>query len=94
MRMLWRVRALNDLRAIFAHVSHYTDPGHAYERLADLRQGIERLLDNPDMGQRGDRRGERFIIVRAGGQTYRCVYRVRGQTIYVVRVRDTRRRDA
>jgi hypothetical protein len=52
------------------------------------------LLDNPAMGQRGQRRGERFIIVRAGDQTYRCTYRVRGQTIYVVLIRDTRRRDA
>lgn len=92
MRLLWRTRALADLRAIFAHVAHYTDPGHAYNRLADLRLGIERLLDNPDIGQRGNRRGERFIIVRVGDQTYRCTYRVRGQTIYVVRVRDTRRR--
>lgn len=94
MRLLWRARALADLRAIFAHIAHYTDPGHAYERLADLRMGIERLLDNPDLGRRGDRRGERFIIVRAGSQTYRCTYRVRGQMIYVVRVRDTRRRDS
>ena len=43
------------------------------------------------MGQRGERRGERFIIARAGNQTYRCTYRVRGQTIYIVRVVDTRR---
>jgi plasmid stabilization system protein ParE len=82
------------LRAIFAHIAHYTSPGHAYERLAELRTHIEPLLDNPDLGQRGDRRGERFVIVRAGDQTYRCTYRVRSQTIHVVRIRDTRRRDA
>lgn len=93
MRLLWRSRALTDMRAIFAHIAHYTDLGHAYERLADLRLEIERLLDTPDMGQHGHRRGERFIIVRSGDQTYRCTYRVRGQMIYVVRVRDTRRRD-
>ena len=93
MRLLWRARALADLRAIFAHIAHYTSPGHAYDRLADLRLQIEGLLDNPAMGQRGQRRGERFIIVRAGDQTYRCTFRVRGQTIYVVRIRDTRQRD-
>lgn len=82
------------MRAIFAHIARYTNPGHAYERLADLRMGIERLIDNPDMGRRGDRRGERFIIVRSGDQTYRCTYRMRGQPFYIVRVRDTRRRDA
>ena len=82
-----------DLRAIFAPIAHYSSPSHAYERLADLRLQIEGLLENPAMGQRGQRRGERFIIVRAGDQTYRCTYRVRGQTIYVVRIRDTRRRD-
>ena len=82
------------MRAIFAHIARYTDPGHAYERLADLRLGVERLLGTPDMGRRGHRRGERFIIVRAGEQTYRCTYRVRGQVIYVVRIRDARGHDA
>ncbi len=94
MRLLWRARATTDMRGIFAHIARYTDPGHAYERLAELRMHIELLLDNPDMGQRGERRGERFIIVRAGDQTYRCTYRVRGQSIYIVRIRDTRRRGA
>ena len=94
MTLVWRARALTDLRAIFAHVAHYTSPGHAYERLADLRLHIELLLDNPEMGRRGERRGERFIIVRAGEQTYRCTYRLRGQTSYIVRIRDTRRHDA
>ena len=83
-----------DRRAIFAHIAHYTSPGHAYDRLAELRLHIERLLDNPAMGQLGQRRGERFIIVRAGDQTYRCTYRLRGETIYAVRIRDTRRGDS
>ncbi len=87
MTLVWRPRALADLRATFAHIARYTTPGHAYEMLSDIRVHIERLLDNPDMGQRGERRGERFIIARAGDQTYR----VRGQTIYIVRVVDTRR---
>lgn len=91
MRLLWRPRALADMRETFAHISRYTTPGHAFEMLSDIRVHIEGLLDNPDMGQRGERRGERFIIARAGEQTYRCTYRVRGQTIYIVRVIDTRR---
>ena len=93
MRVVYSTRAIQDLQRIYAHIAHYTSPGHAYDRLADLRLQIEGLLDNPAMGQRGQRRGERFIIVRAGDQTYRCTYRVRGQTIYVVRNRDTRQRD-
>jgi plasmid stabilization system protein ParE len=92
MMLVWRARAQADLREVFAHIARYSSPGHAYEMLSDIRVYVEALLDNPDMGQRGERRGERFIIARAGQQTYRCTYRVRGQTIYVVRVVDTRRR--
>lgn len=94
MRLLWRPRAPADMRETFAHIARYTTPGHAFETLSDIRVHIEGLLDNPDMGQRGERRGERYIIARAGEQTYRCTYRVRGQTIYIVRVIDTRRHNA
>ena len=94
MTLVWRARALNDLRSLFAHIARYTDPGHAYEVLADLRTQIEALLDQHALGRRGHQRGTRYLIVRVGTNTYRVLYRVSGQRIIVVRVRDTRQEGA
>jgi plasmid stabilization system protein ParE len=41
MTLVWRARAINDLRNLFAHIAHDTDPGHAFDVLAELRTQIE-----------------------------------------------------
>jgi plasmid stabilization system protein ParE len=60
----------------------------------ELRTQIEALLDQPALGRRGHQRGTRYLIVRVGTNIYRCLYRVSGQRIIVVRVRDTRQEGA
>jgi hypothetical protein len=29
MTLVWRARAINDLRNLFAYIARYTDPGHS-----------------------------------------------------------------
>ena len=41
MTLVWRARALNDLRSLFAHIARYTDPGHAYEVLARMQNELQ-----------------------------------------------------
>jgi hypothetical protein len=49
---------------------------------------------NPQRGRIDPRRpGTRFFIAPVGGRTYRVRYRLRGERIYIIQVRDTRRRD-
>ena len=62
MTLVWRARAINDLRNLFAHIARYTDPGHAYDVLAELRTQIEALLDQPTLGRRGHQRGTRYLL--------------------------------
>jgi len=90
LRVVYSTRAIQDLQRIYAHIAHYTTPGHAYEVLADLRQQTAALVDHPSMGRPGQRRGTRFLVMRVGLQTYRCTYRVQRDRVLILTVRDTR----
>ncbi|HZS89327.1 MAG TPA: type II toxin-antitoxin system RelE/ParE family toxin [Chloroflexota bacterium] len=94
MILVWRARAIAQMRNIYAHIARYTDPAHAYEVLAEIHQQINGLVDNPQMGRRGHQRGTYQRVIKVGLQTYRCTYRISGQTIYIGSVRDTRQQGA
>jgi plasmid stabilization system protein ParE len=93
MRLVWRARALAQMQSLYAHIAHYTDPAHAYEVLAEIHQQINALSDHPQLGRRGHQRGTYQLVIRVGLQTYRCTYRISGQTIFIGSIRDTRQRD-
>jgi len=90
----WRLRALRDLQEIQAFVAAGSSAAQGYETLVALHEQINDLLLNPQRGRIDSRRpGTRFFIAPVGGHTYRVRYRLRGERIYIIQVRDTRRRD-
>lgn len=95
MTIIWRVRALRDMQNIQAFVAATSSAAQGYETLVDLHEQINDLLVSPKRGRIDPRRpGTRFFIAPVGGQTYRVRYRLRGERIYIIRIRDTRRRDS
>jgi plasmid stabilization system protein ParE len=90
----WRVRALRDMQEIQAFVTAGSSAAQGYETLVALHEQINDLLVNPKRGRIDPRRpSTRFFIAPVGSQTYRVHHRIRGERIYIIRVRDTRRRD-
>src|SRR5207302_3904759 len=77
MTLVWRARALNDRRSLFAPIARDTDPGHAYDVLTALRTQIEALLDQPALGRRGHQR----TTVRVRGRDLHLRYRVEGSYV-------------
>jgi plasmid stabilization system protein ParE len=90
----WRIRALRDMQEIQAFVAATSSAARGYETLVTLHEQINDLSRNPKRGRIDPRRpGTRYFIAPAYGHTYRVRYRLRSDHIYVIRVRDTRRRD-
>jgi plasmid stabilization system protein ParE len=90
----WRVRALRDMQEIQAFVTAGSSAAQGSETLVTLHEQINDPLVKPKRGRIDPRRpGTRFFIAPVGSQTYRVRYRIRGERIYIIRVRDTRRRD-
>ena len=88
------MRALHDLQQIQAFVTAGSSAAQGYETLVALHEQINDLLVNPKRGRIDPQRpGTRFFIAPVGSQTYRVRYRIRGERIYIIRVRDTRQRD-
>lgn len=94
MTVVWRALALRDLRKIYAHIAHHADPIHGYDTLAAIRTQANSLANFPHRGRAGEKPGTRFIIVTVRDITYRVTYRVRGQSVIILRVRDTRQQGA
>ena len=94
MTITWRRRALRDVQEIQACVTAGSSAARGYETLVALHEQINDLLVNPKRGRIDPRRpGTRYFIAPVGSQTYRVRYRTRGERIYIIRVRDTRRSD-
>jgi plasmid stabilization system protein ParE len=94
MTIVWKALARRDMQEIFAHIARYAGPANGYEALADIHVQINALADQPALGRAGPKPGTRYLIVRRHDVTYRATYRVRGQKVIILRVRDTRQRGA
>lgn len=94
MTIIWKTLALRDMQHIYAHIAHYAGAARAYEALAEIHIRINTLADHPGLGRAGRKPGTRFIIITHHDVTYRATYRVRGQQVIVLRIRDTRQRGA
>ncbi len=80
--------ALRDLEHIHAFIAK-DDPGQAYDVLARIRISINRLALYPAFGRISKKAGVRELIVPR--LPYKVPYRVRGQTVRILRVLDARR---
>ena len=94
MTIVWKALARRDMQEIFAHIAHYAGPANGYEALAEIHMQINALADQPALGRAGSKPSTRYLIVRHHGVSYRTTYRVRGQQVIILRVRDTRQRGA
>lgn len=83
-------QALRNLEEIHAYYATCTTPAHAYEVIADIRAQIERLALYPAYGRPGKKVSTRELVLRR--YPYIAVYRVKGETVIIIRVQDTRRR--
>lgn len=80
--------AQRDLEAIHAFIAK-DDPRRAYDVLSRIRVAINRLADYPGMGRPSKKAGVRELIVPR--LPYKVPYRVRGETVCILRVLHTRR---
>lgn len=94
MTVVWQALARRDMEKIHAHIAHYADAIHAYDTLAAIRTQANDLANHPHRGRTGPKPGTRFIVVAVRGVTYRVTYRVRGQRVVILRVRDTQQQGA
>lgn len=94
MTIVWKALARRDMQKIHAHIAHYAGAAKGYEALAEIHLQINALADEPGLGRVGRKPGTRFIIVKHHDVTYRATYRVRGQKVIILRVRDTRQQGA
>jgi plasmid stabilization system protein ParE len=62
--------------------------------LSEIQVRINALADQPVLGHAGAKPVTQHLIVRYHTATYRATYRVRGQQVIILRVRDTRQQGA
>ena len=80
--------AQRDLEAIHAFIAR-DDAARVYDVLSRIRVAINHLADFPSMGRPSKKAGVRELIVPR--LPYKVPYRVRGQTVRILRVLHTRR---
>jgi toxin ParE1/3/4 len=92
MKVVFRGRAVNDLRAIFKHIRK-DNPKSAIETVAHILHAVELLKDFPLLGRTGIVPKTRELVV--AGTAYICVYRTARGTIEIIAVlHGAQKRDA
>lgn len=94
MTIVWKALARRDMQHIYAFIASYAGAAHGYEALAEIHLQINALADHPGLGRAGPKPGTRYLIVKHHNVTYPATYRVRGQSVIILRVRDTRQQGA
>lgn len=87
MRLIWRARARQDLRAALNYISD-RNPQAADDLLDRMNACAERICDHPYMYRVGRRDGTREAIVHPN---YILVYRVGTDAVEIVNVMHSRR---
>ena len=81
-RIDWSPAAHRDLLQIIRHIAQ-DDPGTAYTILEAIEERTSLLGDNPALGRTRRVRGTRELVIT--GTPYIVAYRVRGETVQVLR---------
>jgi len=82
-------RAGRDLRAIAAHINH-NNPLAAQAIIASIVASIEILSEQPLLGRKVNAQGVRRILVPR--TPYIAYYRIAGEEVMILHVRDGRRK--
>lgn len=89
MRLRWFAKALDDLVALRAYIAK-DNPHAARETALRIIESTRLLADQPAIGRPGRVPGTRELIV--AGAPYLIPYRVRGDTVEILRVLHAARR--
>jgi toxin ParE1/3/4 len=89
MTLVWFRRAVHDLEALRAYIAQ-ENPTAAEHLDVRIESAVSLLVDQPSMGRPGRIPSTRELVV--SGTPYIIPYRVRGQTIEIVRVFHTARK--
>jgi toxin ParE1/3/4 len=83
MKLVWLNGATRSLRQVYHHIKAI-NPEAAVRVAARIKQGVERLVDFPSSGRLGTVEGTRELVIPK--LPYVVVYRVRAQTVEIMRV--------
>jgi toxin ParE1/3/4 len=83
MQLRWSTPAAQDLYAITRHISRNNRQA-ARQVAQTLHEGCSRLVQFPELGRRGRIEGTRELIF--SGLPYIVVYRVRAETVELLRI--------
>ena len=83
MTILWTSGARSDLIAIFDYIAN-DNPAAAAALVDRVNEAVMRLEDHPGLGRPGRRAGTRELVI--AGSSYIAVYRIRRDTVQVLRV--------
>lgn len=86
MTIVWTARARRDAEAIHAYIAQ-DDPIRAHMVLVTIHQAVERLADFPGLGRPGAKPHTRELVIPR--LPYLVPYRVRGETVQILRVLHT-----
>lgn len=89
MRLAWTESALGDLRALRVYIAEH-DPKAAGKVALAILGGVERLTDFPASGRPGRLPNTRELVIP--GSRYLVVYRVKDETLEILRVLHSARR--
>lgn len=89
MRIQWAERASRNLDQIEAYISQ-DSPAAALRTILDIIRSVEQLKDFPALGRPGRVEGTRELIIP--GKPYLVPYRVKDNTIQILRVFHTSRK--
>ena len=83
MTVLWTSGARSDLIAIFDYIAD-DNPAAAAALVDRVEEAVMRLADHPGLGRPGRRQGTRELVI--AGSSYIAVYRVRRDTVQILRI--------
>lgn len=89
-RMEIAPEVLEDFDRILDHIARF-DVGSASERIGEILQAVQTLVNNPLMG-RPVRRGKRELVIGRGSRGYVALYRYlpKIDTVFLLAVRSQR----
>jgi len=82
-KLRWTDGAVEDLESAHGHLEA-ENPRAAWEAVARIMSGVERLEQFPHMGRRGRVEGSRELVVT--GTSFLVAYRLRDESIQVLAV--------
>jgi addiction module RelE/StbE family toxin len=89
MRLAWTAQARDDLEAATAYID-LDRPTSAEALVATVLTAVDRLIDYPNLGHIGRRKGTREVVF--GDWPYILAYAIKDDTLYVLRIVHTARR--